>query len=667
VARFVVVVWLGVGLCGVGVAQSWQRMGPEGGLVVSLGMSPRGGIYLGTADGHVFFSGDRARSWELRGRVGPRVDAVVTRLLADPNVASRVYAAVWYRAAGVGGGVFRSEDGGRSWSLIGLGNEAVRALEQAPLALDTLVAGTLTGVFRSRDAGKNWERISPAGDQELRNIDSLAIDPRNPDLIYAGTYHLPWKTEDGGKSWKPVTEGMIDDSDVMSLRIDATNPMRLFLSACSGIYRSENQGTQWVKLQGIPYSARRTQQIVQDISSPKTLYAATTEGLWMTRDDGESWARTTPKEWVVNSVVVLGGNGGAPKRVVLGTDGLGVQVSEDEGVHFQEANRGLTHVIANQIAADVKVEGHFLIVAELYGEKILETRDGGKSWSSISWPEVARERAGRSSEESGGTALQVRQIYASPWGWMAQLGDGQFVMREDGPDRWKEWKLREVVARPKGEKAAGKPLSRGVRLQPDAQVAFAENAAYVSTAEGVRRCLASGVCTAPKAFEHAGEVHALWASADGRKLAVVRGGKLGFSSNAGETAVSRDLPAPDAQALWLDVAESGADEEFFLGTTKGLFATETGSASWKQLRAGLPDAPVMHWLRRPEFWALTERDGGMYVSRDHGASWSRVDDDAERGRFTGLVAAGANAVMLSSQSEGVLKFALSSEQGESRK
>ena len=72
--------------------------------------------------------------------------------------------------------------------------------------------------------------------------DSLATDPRNPQVIYAGTYHLPWKTIDGGRHWLPIHDGMIDDSDVMSISVDRANPRRLYASACSGIYRSDNAG-----------------------------------------------------------------------------------------------------------------------------------------------------------------------------------------------------------------------------------------------------------------------------------------------------------------------------------------------------------------------------------------------------------------------------------------
>ncbi len=188
-------------------AQEWQRIGPEGGNVISLAILGNGDVLLGTADGHVFASRNAGEHWELRGRAGSRFDGVVQSLVADRQVGTRVYAAVWTLDPYAGGGVFRSEDAGQSWTSAGLDGEAVRALAQSPNSPEVLVAGTRNGVFRSLDGGRDWERISPPRDEELKNLDSIAIDPRDANVIYAGTYHLPWKTTDGGKSWKAIAAG----------------------------------------------------------------------------------------------------------------------------------------------------------------------------------------------------------------------------------------------------------------------------------------------------------------------------------------------------------------------------------------------------------------------------------------------------------------------------
>lgn len=374
-------------------AQTWQRLGPEGGMVISLAADLSGTLYLGASDGHIFSSEDRGARWELRGRVGQRTDGVIAQLAADPQEPHRLFAAVWFREVGAGGGVFRSDDGGAIWQSAGLQGEAVRALEFAPSDPALLVAGTRSGVFRSLDSGRTWERISPADNPELRNVDSVAVDPTDSQIIYAGTYHLPWKTTDGGKTWKSIAAGLIDDSDIMSMRVDAANPARIYISACSGIYRSEDRGEVWTKLQGIPYAARRTQAIVQDPQSPHVLYAATTEGLWVTRDAGENWERTTPKEWVVNGVAVLPPKGTNVGRVLIGTEAQGVLASVDAGKTFVAANHGFTHPVAKQLAGDPRDAAHLLLLLERNCGELLESRDAGKNWKRITgWGRSTRAR-----------------------------------------------------------------------------------------------------------------------------------------------------------------------------------------------------------------------------------------------------------------------------------
>jgi photosystem II stability/assembly factor-like uncharacterized protein len=634
-------------------AQLWERLGPVGGLVVSLGAASAGNVYLGTADGHIFASNDDGSSWELRGRVGNRLDAVVPRVLADPRDQHRLFAAVWYRAAGPGGGVFRSDDSGYTWSLVGLQGEEARALEFAPSKPDVLIAGTRSGVFRTVDGGKYWERISPAGDEELRNIDSLAIDPRTPETIYAGTYHLPWRTTDGGKTWKPVISGLIDDSDIMSLRVDVANPERLYMSACSGIYRSENQGSDWTKLQGIPYAARRTQTIVQDTGNPKTLYAGTTEGLWVTRDGGESWTRTTPKDWVVNGVAVLASSDGKPGRVILGTEAQGIEISDDGGETFLEANRGFSHVVVQQLLANRNDSGHLLMLTEQGGKKIQESRDGGRNWAPVALMTGAQEKREDLSVDG------IQQIYSTPWGWLLRSGNGQLWTRDENAGVWKIWKLRlpaAALGRARN-KAANKQKASAIRPPLSGSLIVAgQNFVVLPAAQGLLRCTSSGLCERLKFFGPGGTVHALWISSAGRDLVVLKDGKLGLSVDGGETASWRDLPVANEQVLWLDAAESGPPKIIFLGTSIGLFASQDAGASWQKAANGLPAGQMDLWLRAPGIWVASEQDGGMYISRDQGKSWMRVDRDSERGHFTGLVVTKNGALLAGSQSEGLLQL-----------
>ncbi|HEY2647036.1 MAG TPA: sialidase family protein, partial [Candidatus Acidoferrales bacterium] len=167
--------------------QVWQSLGPPGGDVRTLATDPTRAarIFLGTADGHIFGSEDSASHWTLLGRASSRHDAVITAIVVDSRDGNVLYASSWARDSGAAGGVFRSTDGGHTWSSAGLAGQSVRALAMAPSDPNVLVAGTLDGVYRSLDASRTWQRISPEHHEELRNLDSLAIDPHDPQIIYA--------------------------------------------------------------------------------------------------------------------------------------------------------------------------------------------------------------------------------------------------------------------------------------------------------------------------------------------------------------------------------------------------------------------------------------------------------------------------------------------------
>ena len=141
-------------------AQTWKPLGPPGGEVRALAADPgrSNRIFLGTADGHILGSEDSGAHWTLLGRASSRLDAVITAIVVDPRDGNTLFTSSWTRDAAAGGGVYRSVDGGRTWSAAGLAGQAVRALAMAPSDPNMLVAGTLDGI--SRDAGKTWQQAA---------------------------------------------------------------------------------------------------------------------------------------------------------------------------------------------------------------------------------------------------------------------------------------------------------------------------------------------------------------------------------------------------------------------------------------------------------------------------------------------------------------------------
>ena len=360
---------------------SWTSLGPEGGDARSLAYDPSSPerVYLGTSSGEMFLSTDGGVNWSRLAHLGGGFDYVLDSISIDPKDPSVIYVGAW-SVENSAGDVFKSTDRGQTWqSLPGIHGKSVRALAIAPSDSNVVVAGALDGVYRSPDGGQTWTKITPAENPELKNFESIAVDPRSSQVIYAGTWHLPWKTDDGGKTWSNIKNGIIDDSDVFSIIIDDRTPNNVYVSACSGIYKSETAGATFKKVQGIPFSARRTRKLQQDPVDRSIVYAGTTEGLWRTKDSGATWARISPASFIVNDVMV---DPRDPSHVLVATDRSGVLVSRDGGNTFQPSNHGFSHRQVTAVVADREHQDRLyagLVNNREYGG-VYRSEDGGSHW-----------------------------------------------------------------------------------------------------------------------------------------------------------------------------------------------------------------------------------------------------------------------------------------------
>ena len=332
---------------------AWLPVGPDGGDARSFAAdasSPKH-LYLGTTNSWVYESQDGGATWKRLAKLAKTDDLIVDNILVDPTDPKTLFVAAWV-VDHADGGLFISSDQGVHWSSIpDMQGQSIRALAQSAANPKLLVAGTLKGVYRSEDKGLHWKLISPSNSMELHEVESIAIDPVDPQIIYAGTWHLPWKTTDGGANWHNIKEGVIDDSDVFSIIIDPKQPTTIFASACSGIYKSDNSGELFKKVQGIPSTARRTRVLMQDPVNRNVVYAGTTEGLYRTAAAGTNWQRVTGPDVIVNDVYVDPSN---PQHVLLATDRSGVLESIDGAFSFRSSNSGFSQRQVAAILLDAK-------------------------------------------------------------------------------------------------------------------------------------------------------------------------------------------------------------------------------------------------------------------------------------------------------------------------
>ena len=629
-------------------AQTWRQVGPPGGTVISLAADPSDitKLYLGTADGHVFTSGDEGGHWQLLSRIGSAQDDVVTHIVVDRSNTKRLYASTWSLYSG-GGGVYRSDDSGRTWNIVGLAHETVRALAQSPNNPKRWLAGSLTGVYRSEDEGASWVRITPEHHDDLRNFDSVAFDPKNDEVIYAGTYHLPWKTSNGGKDWFPIVKGMIDDSDVMSIIVDTGNSDNVHATACSGIYHSTNGGTQWVKYQGIPNVFRRTQLIRMDPSNPDILYAGTTSGLWKTVND-KDFKRVTPVTWIVNALIIDPKN---PQKLIIGTEREGVQISNDGGSTFTAANNGFQHQHIGDVAVDREHPERALVVLTFDNDAFMATKDGGATWTTL------------------GAALkrtEMRHVYAAPSGWWASLTSGGWMKYEETTHKWVRAGLyapdapAAAPSTTKGKKGAPvkkAPAAPAAKTQLAAflvnDMAFGTDTWYAATAGGVLVSKDQGatwksVSKDPILRKPAQSVEV---STDGSQVWAISERNLAYSADKGATWDAKELSFAAAGNLKIHRLD---DSNLFITTNMGLYASHDAGRNWN--RQEVRDLSFQSVAGSGNALVVSLQKRGLIASFDGGKTWQHMDDQLTQGYFPVVRTRRDGSVIAVSATEGILSM-----------
>lgn len=561
----------------------WSAIGPDGGDARRFAFSAHdpSRVYLGTTDSWIYVSSDGGSSWSRLAKLGSKDDLVVDSLVVDRNDPRTLYAGVWC-IEHPDGGIYISHDQGRTWAeAADMHGQSVRALTQAPSNPRLLVAGTLSGVYRSADMGFHWREISPPGGAEIHEVESIAIDPYDPEIIYAGTWHLPWKTNDGGVTWSSIHQGVIDDSDVFSMIVDRSRPSVMFLSACSGIYKSENFGYEFRKVQGIPSTARRTRTLRMDPADRNTVYAGTTEGLYKTQDGGETWTRTTSPDVIVNDVYVDPRN---PRHVLLATDRGGVLASEDSAVSFEDSNTGFSQRQVAALLADEKSPGTLyagVINDKTYGG-VFVSNDMGRTWK----------------QQSDG--LRGSDIFL-----LAQSEDGTVLAgSSNGVFRW----------------------DGGIWIPADALVTQPAPAPAIIPAKAPAR----GRRAHPARVAHGAETQDP-AEIRGRVTALSVAGNTWFAATAHGVFLSNDrgsswtpVLTPEAAGAgdYLTVAADG--RRAFAGRRDGIMASEDDGATWKPVGfpAGLTALAALALAPDGTLWAGGRE--GVFYSPDNGGSWKPV-------------------------------------------
>ena len=595
----------------------WQVLGPDGGDARSLAYDAHNPdhVLLGTSTGQMFASNDAGRTWSRLARLGD--DYVLDHIAIDPQDSNRIYVSAWSVSSQQVGEIFRTRDGGRNWdNLPAMHGNSIRALAMYKGNSKVLVAGALNGVFRTNDGGDTWERLSPANSSDIKNIESIAVDPKDPNTVYAGTWHLAWKTSDGGANWQHINKGMIDDSDVFSVIVDHDNPSVVFASACSGIYKSETAGNLFAKIQGIPFSARRTRVLKQDPTNENIVYAGTTEGLWKSTDLGKVWKRVSNPEVVVNDVLI---DPRDSNRVLLATDRSGVMASTDGASNWTTSNKGYAHRYVSAILTDNKD------ASTLYVGVVNDREYGGVFYSHDAGQHWLQKAAGLGGKD-------VFALKQAPSGMLvAGTSHGMFSLEHNAS----EWHAMNVVVVEHTVKTAGKgkgsrkaaTTTTLTKSQLESRVNDLELVSgrwMAATTTGIYSSTDQGKTW--KGGRILGQQDFVSVRAEGSTVVAATRSSVLVSNDRGATWKQGGLPS---YVVSIRNAAIASDNQIVIASREGAFRSGDGGATWEHVVNGLPGkdiTSVSFDSTHKRMLATSDATGVIFESRDGGRSWQRGPD-----------------------------------------
>ncbi len=243
----------------------WEPIGPFtiGGRIRTVVHHPRkeGWVYIGAAAGGIWRTTDGGQSWTPLFDQGNSLS--FGALAIDPNDPDRIYAATGEMSNNIdsyfGAGIFVSTDGGTTWSPLGLTHVgAFSKIEVHPRSSRLIVAGatkSFAGFWRSTDAGRTWTRTF------IGSVTDVSLNPSDTAEFFIGVAGQGvYRSSDGGLTWQPSSAGLPSPLGRVCVQQAPSNPNILYALVEQGgsggtgaIYKSTDRGRTWqLSYQGQP-------------------------------------------------------------------------------------------------------------------------------------------------------------------------------------------------------------------------------------------------------------------------------------------------------------------------------------------------------------------------------------------------------------------------------
>ncbi len=305
----------------------WRSVGPfrAGRVDAVSGVPGRANeFYLGSVGGGLWKTRNAGRTWKsvFDGQPVSSIGAIAVATTNPDIVYVGSGESTLRDSVSYGNGVYKSIDGGQTWAHMGLDDtQHIGRVAIDPKNADTVFVAAIghfygphkdRGVFRSKDGGKTWTKVLFTND-DTGAVD-VVIDPANSMVVYASLWNTRrppwfiyapsngpgggiWKSIDGGTKWTQLTKGLPTDGFGRSgLAIAPSNPKRVYAVIDAnegGLYRTDDAGATWVKASGDTRLWGRGWYFEKVAVDPKNadIVFVPNVGVQKSKDAGATWTK----------------------------------------------------------------------------------------------------------------------------------------------------------------------------------------------------------------------------------------------------------------------------------------------------------------------------------------------------------------------------------------
>jgi photosystem II stability/assembly factor-like uncharacterized protein len=582
-------------------------LGPFGGDVSVLAISPAAPrtLYAASPTHGFFRTTDGARNWHALSAPGESLAAIAV----DPRTSSTVYVGTVriYVGGRVGPTLFRSVDGGRSWQprSAGLQGASVAQLAIDPKDPRVLYAGTTSdtvrnrerGVFKTADGGRSWHAAN-RGLGRSADVRALAIDPSDTSTLFVGTSKGVYKSQDAGRSWKAMRSG-IGGATVPEIEVHPRKTATVYAVVDyydeQELFKTTNGGTTW-QSSSRGLDADFIYGVAVDPVHQKTVFAATSKGVFKSTDGGGHWRRASTG---ISSAQVLdlavSPEGSA---IYAATSFHGVFTSTDAGGRWRVANRGLVARSIDAVAVDPR--SPLTVYAGSNGDGVFKSTDGGRSWQPWDYGVGLLGTV----EALAIDPRRPTTVYAGTWNGVVRSRDGgrSWHAITAGMERdYEAPRVQTIVIDPRSPSIlyAGTEY-RGVFKSVNG------GDSWRAVNNGLGRIDIGELAIDPN------QPSSLWA--------VGWNGNLYKSVDAGERWKRVLLPLEGANAIAIHPKRSPT---LYVSTREGILRSSDGGRTWRTTLPGYVGAAFIDPRHTANVYALTGR--GVSRSTDGGRTWRPFD------------------------------------------